>query len=204
MSAQSQPRLTPEQYLELERAAQDVRSEYYNGRMYAMSGGSHPHAIVIGNLARELGIALKRGPCLVTTSDMRVRVSKTGLYTYPDVVVVCDPPKYGDGRHDTLLNPTLILEVLSPSTEAYDRGFKFAQYRMLESLREYVLVSQSEPRVEIFRRQSSGDWLLSESAGMESLCRFDSVGCAIAMKDAYDKVTFGGESAILERPSPEV
>ena len=134
MSAQSQPRLTPEQYLELERAARDVRSEYYNGRMYAMSGGTHPHAIVIGNLARELGVALKKGPCVVTTSDMRVRVSKTGLYTYPDIVVVCDPPQYGDGRHDTILNPALIVEVLSPSTEAYDRGFKFAQYRTLESI----------------------------------------------------------------------
>jgi Uma2 family endonuclease len=202
MSAQPQPRLTPEQYLERERAAQDVRSEYYNGRMYAMSGGTHPHAIVIGNLGSELGIALKKGPWFVTTSVMRVRVSKTGLYTYPDIVVVCDPPQFGDGRHDTLLNPTLILEVLSPSTEAYDRGFKFAQYRMLESLREYALVSQSEPRVEIFRRQPSGDWLLSESAGMESVCRFDSVGCTIAMKDAYDKVTFGGDANIPDRPSP--
>lgn len=203
MSAQPQPRLTPEQYLEIERAAQ-FRSEYYNGRMYAMSGGSHPHAIVIGNLARELGVALKRGPCLVTTSDMRVRVSKTGLYTYPDIVVVCDPPQYGDGRHDTVLNPALLVEVLSPSTEAYDRGFKFAQYRALESLQEYALVSQSEPRVEIFRRQSTGDWLLSESAGMDAVCRFDSVGCTIAVKDIYDKVTFGSEAAIADRPSPEV
>jgi Uma2 family endonuclease len=204
MSAQSQPSLTPEQYLELERAALDVRSEYYNSRMYAMSGGTHPHAIVIGNLARELGIALKKGPSVVTTSDMRVRVSKTGLYTYPDIVVVCDPPQYGDRRHDTGLNPTLIIEVLSPSTEAYDRGFKFAQYRALESLQEYALVSQSEPRVEIFRRQSSGDWLLSEAAGTEAVCRFDSVSCAVALKDIYDKVTLGGEAAIFDRPSPAV
>jgi len=203
MSAQSQPRLTPEQYLEIERAAQDVRSEYYNGRMYAMSGGTYPHAIVIGNLARELGNALKKGPCVVTTSDMRIRVNKTGLYTYPDIVVLCDPPQYGDGRRDTVLNPALIVEVLSPSTEAYDRGFKFAQYRALESLQEYVLVSQSEPRVEIFRRQSSGDWLLSESAGPESTCQFDSVSCTIALKDIYDKVTFGADEPIANRPSPE-
>jgi len=204
MSAQSQPLLTPEQYLEIERAAIDVRSEYYNGRMYAMSGGTYPHAIVIGNLARELGIALKKGQCVVTTSDMRVRVSKTGLYTYPDIVVVCDPPQYGDGRHDTVLNPTLIAEVLSPSTEAYDRGFKFAQYRALESLQEYALVSQSEPRVEIFRRQPTGDWLLSEATGMEGVCRFDSVGCKVSIRDAYDKVTFEGEAVIADRPSPEV
>ena len=203
MSAQSQPRLTPEQYLEIERAAQDVRSEFYNGRMYAMSGGTHRHAIVIGNLSRELGFALKRGPCVVTTSDMRVRVSKTGLFTYPDIMVVCDKPQYGDSRVDTVLNPSLIVEVLSPSSEAYDRGFKFAQYRALESLQEYALVSQSEPRVEIFRRQPSGDWLLSESAGMEATCRFDSVNCAIALKDIYDKVTFDGESVVTYKPSPQ-
>ncbi len=203
MSAQSQPRLTPEQYLEIERAAQDVRSEFYNGRMYAMSGGTHRHAIVIGNLSSELRLALKKGPCVVTTSDMRVRVSKTGLYTYPDVVVVCDPPQYGDGRQDTVLNPTLIIEVLSPSTEAYDRGFKFAQYRTMESLQEYSLVSQSEPRVEVFRRQPGGDWLLSDAAGMESTCRFDSVSCTIAVKDIYDKVSFEGEAA-TDKPSPAV
>jgi Uma2 family endonuclease len=108
-----------------------------------------------------------------------------------------------DGVADTLLNPTVIIEVLSPSTEAYDRGFKFAQYRALESLQEYALVSQSEPRVEIFRRQSSGEWLLSESAGMESVSRFDSVSCTIALKDIYDKVTFGGDDAVADRPSPE-
>jgi len=204
MSAQSTARLTPEQYLELERAALDVRSEYYNGRMYAMSGGTHPHAIVIANLARRLGNGLEKGPCVVTTSDMRLRVSKTGLYTYPDIIVVCDPPQYGDGRHDTVLNPTLIIEVLSPSTEAYDRGFKFAQYRALESLKEYALVSQSEPRVEIFRRQPSGDWLLSEAAGMDAVCRFDSVNCTIAVKDIYDKVTLGGDAATPDRPSPAV
>jgi Uma2 family endonuclease len=202
MSARSQARLTPEQYLELERAARDARSEYYNGRMYAMSGGTHPHAIIIGNLARHLGNGLEKGPCVVTTSDIRVRVNKTGLYTYPDTVVVSDPPQYGDGRHDTVLNPTLIIEVLSPSTEAYDRGFKFAQYRALESLQEYAVVSQSEPRVEVFRRQPTGDWLLSEAAGMDATFRFNSVSCAITVKDVYDKVTFNSEAAIPDRPSP--
>jgi len=202
MSAQSQPRLTPEQYLELERAALDVRSEYYNGRMYAMSGGTYPHAIVIANLARRLGNGLEKGPCVVTTSDMRLRVSKTGLYTYPDIVVVRDPPQYGDAERGTLLNPTLLLEVFSPSTEAYDGGFKSIQYRTLESLQEYALVSESEPLVEIFRRQLSGDWLFSVSAGMEAVCRFDSVNCTIAVKDIYDKVTLGGDAAIPDRPSP--
>src|ERR1700687_5113392 len=162
MSAHPQPRLTPEQYLERERAAQDVRSEYYNGRVYAMSGASYRHVMLISSLSHHLRNALGTSPCSVGTNDLRVRVSTDGLYTYPDVVVVCGEPRFVDGLADTLLNPILIIEVLSPSTEAYDRGFKFAQYRTLESLQEYALVSQSEARVEIFRRQPSGDWLLSE------------------------------------------
>jgi Uma2 family endonuclease len=171
MSAHPQPRLTPEEYLELDRASQ-FRNEYYNGHMYAMSGGSVPHAIIIGNLTRETGNVLKGRPCFVAPSDLRVGVSPDGLYTYPDVVVVCGEIKVLDGRNDTVLNPILIIEVLSPSTEACDRGFKSAQYRTLETLQEYALVSQTEPRVEIFRRQSTGDWLLSEAVGLESICRF--------------------------------
>ena len=192
MSAQPHARLTPEEYLDLERAA-EFRHEYYKGQMYAMAGGSHRPVIIIGNLAGELRIALKARPCVVTTSDLRVRVSEGGLYTYPDVVVVCGKPLYLDNHRDTVLNPVLIVEVLSPATEAYDRGFKSAQYRTLESLQEYALVSQSEPRVEIFRRQASGDWLLSESASLEAVCRFDSVGCTLALPDIYDKVSFGEE-----------
>jgi Uma2 family endonuclease len=111
--------------------------------------------------------------------------------------------QYGDGRHDTVLNPTLLVEVLPTSTEAYDRGFKFAQYRALDSLKEYALVSQFEPRIEIFRRQPSGDWLRSESAGMDAVCRFDSVGCTVALKDVYDKVPFDGESVVTDKPSPQ-
>jgi Uma2 family endonuclease len=189
VSAQPQPRLTPEQYLELERAS-EFRHEYYNGRMYAMSGGTHPHSIIIGNLGRVLGNALEKGPCLVTTSDFRVRVSPDGLYTYPDVVVVCDPPKYADGHRDTLENPVLLIEVLSRTTEAYDRGFKSAQYRTVDSLQEYALISQTEPRVEVFRRQAGGNWLLSEFVRMEASCRLESVGCTISLSDIYGKVSF--------------
>jgi Uma2 family endonuclease len=195
MSAQPQPRLTPEQYLEIERAA-EIRSEFYGGRMYAMSGGTHTHALVIGNVSGELRAALKDGPCLVTPSDLRVRVAPDGLYTYPDIVVVCAEPRYVDGHRDTLLNPVLIVEVLSPSTEGYDRGFKAAQFRNIESLQEYALVSQSEPRVEVLRRQASGDWLLSDSVGLESVCRFESVGVSLPLSAIYSKVAFD-----LEGPS---
>jgi Uma2 family endonuclease len=199
MSAQPQPRLTPEQYLEIERAA-EIRSEFYAGRMYAMSGGTHVHALVIGNVSGELRTALKDGSCLVSPSELRVRVGPDGLYTYPDIVVVCNEPRYVDGHKDTLLNPTLIIEVLSPSTEGYDRGFKATQFRQVESLQEYALVSQSEPRVEVFRRQAGGLWLFSESAGLESVCRFESLGVGIALAEIYSKVAFGEEGP-SSRPS---
>lgn len=188
MSASPHPRLTEEEYLKIERAA-EFKSEFYDGRMYAMSGGSYPHGQIILNLGSELRTASRGKPCSVTASDIRVRVSKRGSYTYPDVVVVCGPPKFADDQKDTLLNPSLIVEVLSPSTEAHDRGLKFAQYRQIESLEEYGLVSQTEPRVEIFRRQPSGDWLLSESTGLDAVCRFDSAGCQIALAEIYHQVT---------------
>lgn len=201
MSAQSQSRLTPEQYLEIERAA-EFRSEFYAGHMYAMSGGSYRHAQIIGGLVGELRNALKQRPCSVVPIDLRLRVSPGGLYTYPDAIVICGEPKFADDQKDTMLNPTLIAEVLSPSTEAYDRGFKAAQYRTLVSLQEYVLVSQTEPRVEVFHRQSDGHWLLSEAIGIDAVCRFESLDCSIPLADVYDKVIFSAaEVAPPERPA---
>jgi len=200
MAAQSQPRLTPEEYLAIERAA-EFRSEYYNGRMYLMAGGSRRQAIIIGNLTRRLGNLLDGRPCVATPIDLRVRVSPYGLYTYPDVIVSCDPPELLDGYKDTLLNPTLIIEVLSPSTEAYDRGFKSQQYRTIESLQEYALVSQTEPRIEVFRRQPGGDWLLSEAVGIGATCRFDSVDCRIPLAEVYDKVSLDDEPPLGDRGS---
>lgn len=193
-------RMTPEQYLEIERAA-EVRSEFYNGRMYAMSGGSYAHVLVIGNLAFALRSVLKSRPCSVATSDLRLRVSPGGLYTYPDVIAICGEPSFADDQKDTLLNPTLVAEVLSTSTEAYDRGFKSSQYRMIPSLQEYALVSQVEPRVEVFRRQGLGNWLLSEYAGLDAVCGLESLGCQIPLADIYEKVTFSGEEIIPPRPA---
>jgi len=195
MSAQPQPRLTPEQYLAAERSA-EFRHEYYNGHIYAMSGGSYRHAQIIGNLAGELRTALKTRPCSVVSNDLRLRVSPDGLYTYPDVIVICGDPKFADDQRDTLLNPALIVEVLSPSTEAYDRGFKSAQYRTIESLEEYALVSQAEPRVEVFRRQPGGHWLLSEAVGPEAACHFGSLDCAVALSEIYAKVIFSPDDPL--------
>jgi len=195
MSAQPQPRLTPEQYLAAERSA-EFRHEYYNGHIYAMSGGSYRHAQIIGNLAGELRTTLKTRPCSVVSNDLRLRVSPDAFYTYPDVIVICGDPKFADDQRDTLLNPALIVEVLSPSTEAYDRGFKSAQYRTIESLEEYALVSQAEPRVEVFRRQPGGHWLLSEAVGLEAACHFGSLDCAVALSEIYAKVIFSPDDPL--------
>jgi Uma2 family endonuclease len=201
MSAQPQPRLTPEEYLELDRASQ-VRSEYYDGRMYAMAGGTHDHGIIVFETAHQIANAIEGRPCLVTVENVRVQVAPDGLYTYPDVVVVCGKTRYRDGHSDTILNPILLIEVLSPSTEAYDRGFKAAQYRTIESLQEYAFVSQSEPRVEIYRRGSANEWVLTEFIGLEASALFRSVECAIPLAKIYDKATFGGEEPAPPPPSP--
>lgn len=189
MSAIPRPRLTPEEYLAIERAAQQ-KSEYYQGLMYAMSGASRAHNRIAGNLYVGLRAALTSDECEVMISDLRVRVSPEGLYTYPDLVVVCGEGQYTDAEVDTLVNPTLLIEVLSPSTEAYDRGFKSAQYRTIASVQEYALISQNEPRVEIYRRQTSGRWLFSEAVGLDASCRFDSLSCSIPLSEIYYRVTF--------------
>lgn len=201
MSARAQPRLTPEQYLDAERSA-ELRHEYYDGHIYAMSGGSYQHGQIIGNLTGELRTALTARPCSVVPNDLRLRVSPDGLYTYPNVIVICGDPRFADDRRDTLLNPALIVEVLSPSTEAYDRGFKSAQYRTVESLEEYALVSQVEPRVEVFHRQSGGHWLLSEAVGLEAVCRFESLDCAIPLAEIYARVAFSPDDPLASiRPA---
>jgi Uma2 family endonuclease len=148
-------RLTEAEYLEIERTA-EWKSEFFNGEMFAMAGATPEHVLIAGNVAAELRLQLRGRPCRVYPVDLRVKVSDTGLYTYPDVVVVCGEPRFDELRGDTLLNPTLIVEVLSSSTEAYDRGDKFAHYRRLDSLQEYVLVAQDRCRIERFLRQKEG------------------------------------------------
>jgi Uma2 family endonuclease len=201
MIASPPTRITPEQYLEKERASES-RSEFYNGYVYAMSGASLPHGIITGNFVHAFANQLEKRPCLVVPTDLKIRVSPQGLYAYPDVVVVCGEPKLADRRNDILLNPTAIIEVLSPSTEAYDRGFKFHQYQLVESLQEYGLVSQTEARVEIFRRQPTGEWLLAESLGLDAVCHFKSVACEIALSAIYLKVNFEAAPSAPMTPDP--
>ena len=187
MSALSKTFLTAEEYLEIERKA-EYKSEYYQGEMFAMAGASFTHNLLVGNLVRELGQQLRSRPCSALPSDMRVRVSPTGLYTYPDVVVVCGEPRFPDDQKDTLLNPSLLVEVLSPSTEAYDRGRKFDHYQSIESLGQYLLVATDRIHADLFTRQADGSWLLTSASRMEDSLDLQSVGCRLTLADVYEKV----------------
>jgi Uma2 family endonuclease len=189
---------TPDEYLRLERAA-DHRSEFVNGRIHAKSGASRNHNQIVFNLAREIGTRLKGRPCEAYVSDMRVKVSRTGLYTYPDLVAHCGETLLEDAYGDTLLNPSVIVEVLSDSTEKYDRGGKFAHYRSLDSLREYVLVSQNLPRVEQYVRNGEL-WTLKVIDGLDASISIETLECTVALADIYDHVEF---PSIVER-EPEL
>lgn len=187
MASPARSYYTPEEYLAIEREA-EYKSEYINGEMYAMSGASRKHNLVAGNVFGELRSQLRGKPCEAYIGDMRVKVSPTGMYTYPDVVAVCGEPRFEDTGLDTLLNPTVIIEVLSESTEAHDRGLKFAHYRRLESLADYVLVAQDKMRVEHYTRQGDG-WFLHDLSGPEETLRLPSIGCELSLRDVYDKVS---------------
>ena len=194
---QRKTELTPEAYLAIERQAA-YKSEYFNGEMFAMAGASPHHVLIVTNVASELRWQLKKRPCTVYSTDLRVKVSTTGLYTYPDVTVVCGQPQFDDEHQDTLLNPTLIVEVLSQSTKDYDRGEKFEQYRTLESLREYILIAQNRCHVEQFVRQPDNRWLLSESNQLEDIIELSSIGCHLALTEAYDTVEWRATSAPVQ------
>ena len=187
-SAAIKRRFTPQEYLALERKS-ETRNEYYNGEIFAMAGASREHNLISVNLLRDIGNQLEDRPCEAYTSDMRVSIEATGLYTYPDVSVVCGEPRFQDRELDTLLNPTVIVEVLSPTTEAYDRGVKFSHYRSIGSLREFVLISQDRMWVERFTRQGN-DWVLSDLTEPDQVLKLESIDCEISLSRIYAKVTF--------------
>lgn len=177
--------VSPEEYLARERVAGE-RHELVRGRIVAMAGGTRTHSLIAARLIAALGRALGDRPCEFYTSDMRIKTADR--YTYADVSVVCGPPELEDPQQDTLLNPTVIIEVLSPSTEAYDRGEKFASYRTLHSLTDYILVAQDAIRVEHFHRQPDSSWLLTEH-GQGARLVLDRIDCAIAIDDIYRNVS---------------
>lgn len=180
---------TETEYLAMERAS-DVRHEFHQGEIFAMVGASPNHVLTTTNTSSSLNLQLRKTPCRVYQSDLRVKIGITGLYTYPDITVVCGEPFFSDDTPDNLLNPTLIIEVLSPSTEQYDRGKKFQHYRSLESLQEYVLISQDAPHVERFLRQADSEWLFKDRAGLDAVLALSSIECTLALADVYEKITF--------------
>lgn len=198
MSALPTPYISPEDYLELERLA-PTKSQYFKGEVFAMAGASERHVSTVANITASLVSQLKGRTCKVYPSDMRVRVAATGLYTYPDIVVLCGTPRFDDKNKDTLLNPAVIFEILSKSTESYDRGAKFEHYRTLDSLTDYVLVSQDKPLLEHFARQPEDKWLLSTYSGLEAVAPITSIACDLALADVYDKVDWPD---VREEPGP--
>jgi Uma2 family endonuclease len=201
METQARPYLTPEEYLAIERAA-EYKSEYYAGEMFALAGASRRHNRIIVKLIIGLGNRLGASGCELFTSDMRVKVDPLGKYTYPDVVVVCGESRFEDSDQDTLLNPTIIVEVLSESTEGYDRGRKFEHYRRIESLREYLLVAQDSPRIEQYIRQEDGLWLFRETSGLEESLVLPSIGCTTPLAEIYDKVGLPDDAPDGGEPGP--
>ena len=185
------PRYTVTDYLQLERSAQE-RHEYRDGEILLMAGGTADHSLILVNVIGELRNRLKGKPCRAYESNLRIRIPRTVLYTYPDISVICGPRQSDptDPSGETMTNPRLIVEVLSPSTEAYDRGEKFDRYRKLDSLQEYVLVSQSTPRIETFLRQPEGNWLLTPISGITAVAKLRSIDVELPLAEVYAGVEF--------------
>ncbi len=188
MSAMPKLKLTEQQYLAIENAA-EYRSAFFDGEMFAMAGASGNHNDVMMNLGAELHARLKRGRCRVRVADQRCRVERTGLYTYPDILIVCGQPEMGEQDPLSIVNPTAIIEVLSPSTEKYDRGAKFRNYKQIPSLVEYIMVAQDEPLCERFTRQADGLWGYETFVGLDAELVFTSVPVRIPLAEIYAGVT---------------
>lgn len=187
----SVPRLcvTPREYLARERIA-ETKSEYFNGAVFAMAGATRQHNVINHNIGRAIGNRLVGRPCEVYQNDMRVKVSRTGLYTYPDVAVACDPVVENNVVQgvDTLLNPRVLVEVPSKTSEGYDRGTKSAHYRQIESLQDYLIVSQDEYRVDRLSRHPDGHWSITDVAGLDASIEIPSLGIALPLAEIYDRV----------------
>ena len=177
------------EYLQIERESLD-KHQFYQGEMFQMAGASRQHNRIVTNLIREVSSRLKGGPCQVYPSDLRVHIPSTGLYTYPDVTVVCGEEDFIDDHVDTLTNPTVIFEVLSDSTEKFDRGAKFRHYRSVASLRAYVLVAQNEACVDLLERIDEGHWKFTPVAGLEDTLHIETLNCDLPLAEIYANVEF--------------
>lgn len=187
MIAEPKRKWTPEDYLAYDRETEE-KFEYFGGEIFAMSGASRKHNLVNGNAFAALRPQVLGRGCEIYTNDMRVGIPETGLYTYPDIVVACGDPQFEDDSEDTLLNPVLIVEVLSPSTEGYDHGKKFAHYRTLPSLQVYLMVAQDKVHVELYERQEEERWVLSETRDIDRTLELLAIRAKLALKDVYGLV----------------
>lgn len=192
MSAAAKTYVTPEEYLARERLA-ETKSEYYDGEIFAMAGGTPEHSLIGANILRDLSYQLFGKPCRVYNSDLKVRATES-TYTYPDVTVVCGEPVFDDTEPQVLLNPAVIVEVLSETTEAWDRGGNFERYRTRESLQEYLLVAQDRPHVERYARQPDGEWLFTVVDGLDRALELRSLDCQLELARVYHMVTFPTDS----------
>jgi Uma2 family endonuclease len=194
MSAiQKNPLMTEAEYLEFERAS-ETKHEFFRGEIFAMAGASREHDLICQNLTLYLLPQARKNDCETHTGDMRLKVLATGLFTYPDFTIYCDVLIYTGDKPDTLTNPSIIFEVLSPSTKNHDRETKFHHYQQIPSLQEYVLVSQEKPCIERFLRQDDGTWNYLKVEGLEGSIDFPSVGASLALANAYEQVDFSEES----------
>jgi Uma2 family endonuclease len=197
MSKQIKARFTAPEYLSMERNSRE-KHEFAFGEIYAMGGASARHVEIVGNIVRELGNQLRQRPCRIYSTDLRLCVDTDHRYTYPDVAVVCDQPRFLDDELDTLLNPDLIVEVLSESTRNYDRGDKFQQYRGIPSFREYLLVDQAKPHVERYSKQNDGTWSLWETDSLDDVIHLESIAVTLPASEIYLKIDFNptGEALV--------
>ena len=192
MAAEPNRLLTPAEYLERERAG-ELKHEYVAGEVYAMVGASWPHNLIASATFLSLGRQLEGSGCTILPSDMRVKIAALNIYTYPDISIVCGKPELEDKEFDTLLNPTVIAEILSPSTEGYDRGLKFQRYRLIPAFREYLLIAQDTLRVEHAVRQPDNSWSLAAYTAADDVIALPAVGCTLALADVYRKVAFDAQ-----------
>jgi len=183
---------TKEEYLETESIA-EYKSEYYSGEIFAMAGGTPEHSAICFNLIRRVAEAIDNKNCRGFESNMKLEIAEADAFVYPDLMVICGEIEFAENRKDAVTNPVLIIEVLSPGTESFDRGKKFEYYQIIKSLKEYVLVSQEEPVVETYFRQDKNQWLYTVAKGLDKTVLFNSIEYEIELKDIYHKVNWKKE-----------
>lgn len=189
--------LSPNDYLKAERES-DLRHEYLDGQVYAMAGESPDHSTICFNLAVIVGTQLRGKSCRGFSPNMKVRTPPKNLFVYPDLTVVCGEPVFHDERRDVLTNPKVIVEVLSPSTEAYDRGGKWIRYQQIETLTDYVLIAQDQPQVEHFTRQPDGKWIYTTITDLAGILELPSIECRVSLAELYERIVFPEQPTVME------